>query len=108
MFKKNIKNELLTIYLADENLASSELYDLTKEAILKKFDQSPFNEVDAIEALFSEFTINSNKITLRYDNWMGLFCSAQTIAANPIIEEIADYLEKEWKTSGLWERLGYK
>lgn len=108
MIKKSLQNGLLRITIADTNEASSQLYEIAKDCIMSKLKVSSCTEIESYDTLFSKFTVGQFSFVLRYDNWVGLFCTSETIAANPIVEEIATYIEKDWKERGIWEKLGYK
>lgn len=110
MFKKKIKeNGCLDIELLNMDYGSWEDFEGIAHHIEQTFQVDILEKHDAIMNREWVFSVEKKKVALYYQDMNGIFLYAKDDpTANKVVEDIALSLEKDWKSKGVWQIIGYQ
>jgi len=90
---RNVSNEL-TI---DFNKIEASKYSKITKHVVKQFKLQANNEVvRGLNETFQEFRTGNAIISLEWDNWSGYIVNAKNIEAEPLVKEIAVFINENY------------
>lgn len=104
--KRVYSDNLMKIHLLSEK--QGEMFYEVARAIEKKFAARKIKQLNGLDEIYWDYEYLGKEFCLHYQCYLGVYLIALTPSANPLVEEIAAYLEKDWKERGIWGKLGYK
>ena len=91
---RNASNQLTF----DFDKINSWSYKKITKSVVKHFNLQPSNKLTVgLDEKFQEFKIDNQIIGLEWDNWSGYIVDAKNQEAEPLVREIAKYINDNFK-----------